>query len=63
MLCCDVRRTYDSSKMRDSVHWTLNQAFNFAFQVSSHITSTFEGRSLISEINSREQSRLLEALI
>ncbi|KAK6020624.1 hypothetical protein OSTOST_13719, partial [Ostertagia ostertagi] len=32
-LCSDVRRTYDSVKMRDSVHWTLIQAFNFAFQV------------------------------
>ncbi|KAK6057738.1 hypothetical protein COOONC_04707 [Cooperia oncophora] len=34
VLCSDVRRTYDSTKMRDSVFWTLIQAFNFAFQVS-----------------------------
>ncbi|KAK6727763.1 hypothetical protein RB195_005444 [Necator americanus] len=32
-LCSDVRRTYDTLKMRDYVHSTLIHAFNFAFQL------------------------------
>lgn len=61
MLCCDVRRTYDSSKMRDSVHWTLNQAFNFAFQLHRDVCR-YVGDSYLAEFGSELASRGLDVI-
>uniref|UniRef100_A0A7I4XY50 Protein kinase domain-containing protein n=1 Tax=Haemonchus contortus TaxID=6289 RepID=A0A7I4XY50_HAECO len=61
VLCIDVRRTYDSIKMRDSVYWTLIQAFNFAFQLHREVCR-YVGDSYLADFGMQLVSRGLDVI-
>ncbi|WKX92657.1 hypothetical protein Q1695_010581 [Nippostrongylus brasiliensis] len=60
-LCCDVRQKYNSMKMRDSVHWTLTQAFNFAFQLHREVCR-YVGDSYMTDFGSQLASHGLDVI-
>ncbi|EYC09452.1 hypothetical protein Y032_0060g3126 [Ancylostoma ceylanicum] len=60
-LCSDVRRTYDSLKMRDYVHSTLIHAFNFAFQLHRDVCR-YVGDSYMAEFGGELAVRGLDVI-